>query len=122
VIGPDATTALHFMLHRFTRMMDGLVVYPENMKRNLNMLGGIHFSQRVMLTLVESGMTREEAYALVQQHAMRVWRGEGDLRSLIEADPEVESRLDAATLAEMFDLDAYIGRRDFIFQRVFSGE
>jgi len=121
VIGPDATTALHFMLVRFTRMMDGLVVYPENMQRNLDQLGGIHFSQRVMLALVEAGMTREEAYGLVQKHAMRVWRREGDLQSLIAEDPDVKSRLDAGAIEAVFDIDAYIGRRDFIFNRVFSG-
>jgi len=120
VIGPDATTAAHFMLVRFHSVVDGLVVYPDNMKRNLDQLGGIHYSQRLMLTLVEAGMTREEAYALVQRNAMRVWQGEGDLRTLIEADTELSSRLDPQTIESVFDPDAFVRNRDHIFQRVFG--
>ncbi|MBN92454.1 MAG: adenylosuccinate lyase [Deltaproteobacteria bacterium] len=120
VIGPDATTAAHFMLVRFHSVIDGLVVYPENMQRNLDQLGGIHYSQRLMLALVEAGMTREEAYALVQRNAMRVWQGEGDLRALIEADTELSSRLDSATIESVFDPDAFVRNRDHIFERVFA--
>lgn len=120
VIGPDATIVAHFMLVRFFRVIDGLVVYPENMKRNMNQLGGIHFSQRLMLSLVESGLTREEAYAIVQRNAMAVWAGEGDLRSLVSADPEVTSRIDESTLEGVFNNAAFVRHRDTIFQRVFG--
>ena len=108
----------HFMLVRFFRVIDGLVVYPENMKRNMNQLGGIHFSQRLMLSLVESGLTREEAYAIVQRNAMEVWAGEGDLLSLVSADPEVTSRIDESTLEGVFDNAAFVRHRETIFQRV----
>jgi adenylosuccinate lyase len=120
VIGPDATLAAHFMLVRLRSVIEGLVVYPDSMRRNLDKLGGIHFSQRVMLALVESGLTREESYSLVQRHAMAVWQGEGTLRELLEADPDVSSRLDADQFETVFHEDAFLRHRDFIFQRVFG--
>lgn len=119
MIGPDACTIGHFMLHRFCRVVDGLVVYPENMTRNMNALGGMHFSQRLMLRLIEAGMTREGAYAVVQRNAMRVWAKEGTLRQLVEADEDVSGRLDAADLDAVFDLEAYVRHRDTVFERVF---
>ena len=120
VIGPDATVTAHFMLHRLASVVDGLVVYPENMRSNLDKLGGIHFSQRLMLALVEQGLTREGAYAIVQRSAMAVWQGEGTLRSLVEADPAVTSLLDPPSLDGVFDEQAFIQHRDVIFQRVFG--
>jgi adenylosuccinate lyase len=120
VIGPDATILAHFMLVRFFRVIDGLVVYPENMERNLNQLGGIHFSQRLMLALVGSGLTREAAYTLVQDNAMRVWAGEGDLKALVSADPQIATRLDPAALDAVFNNDAFVRHLDTIFNRVFG--
>ena len=120
VIGPDSTILSHFMLVRFFRVIDGLVVYPQNMQKNLDQLGGIHFSQRLMLTLVESGLTREDAYALVQRNAMRVWAGEGDLQTLVSADGDIADRIPAPQLAGVFDASAFVRHRDTIFQRVFG--
>ncbi len=120
VILPDAFIALHFMLHRFTGLVSNLTLYPENMKRNLESLGGIFFSQRLLLALVESGLTREESYAIAQRNAMRVWAGEGTLRALVERDEDVSSRLDANTLDDVFQLDAYVRNVDRIFDRVFG--
>ena len=120
VIGPDATIAMHFMLGRLARIVEGLVVYPENMRKNLDRLGGIHFSQRVMLALVESGITREEAYSIVQRNAMCVWKGEGSLRELLEADSEVTERLSPGTLDEAFDENAFVRHRETIFSRTFG--
>ncbi len=120
VIGPDACIASHFMLGRLLRVVEGLIVYPENMQRNLDMLGGIHYSQRILLALVESGLTREESYALIQTQAMRVWAGEGDLRTLVEADPQLSARLGPEKLDEVFDPEAFIQHRDFLFNRVFG--
>ena len=120
VILPDAFIALHFMLHRFTGLVSNLTIYPENMKRNLESLGGIFFSQRLLLALVESGLTREESYSIAQRNAMRVWAGEGTLRELVERDEDVSSRLDANTLDDVFQLDAYVRNVDRIFDRVFG--
>ena len=122
VIGPDATVLTHFMLVRFGRLVRGLVVYPDHMQRNMDQLGGIFYSQRLMLALVESGLSREESYSAVQGHAMRVWKGEGDLRSLVEADPDLTERLGAETLGGVFELDSFVKHRDFVFERVFGGQ
>ncbi len=120
MILPDAFITLHFMLHRFTGLVDNLTIYAENMKRNLESLGGIFFSQRLLLSLVDTGLTREESYEIAQRNAMRVWAGEGTLRELVEADDDVASRLDANTLDEVFSLDAYVRNVDLIFGRVFG--
>ncbi|MCO4771315.1 MAG: adenylosuccinate lyase [Deltaproteobacteria bacterium] len=120
VILPDAFITLHFMLHRFTGLVSNLTLYPENMKRNLESLGGIFFSQRLLLALVESGLTREESYAIAQRNAMQVWAGEGTLRELVDRDEDVSSRLDASTLDEVFQIDAYVRNVDLIFDRVFG--
>jgi adenylosuccinate lyase len=120
VIGPDAAIASHFMLVRFARVVEGLVVYPENMQRNMEMLGGIHYSQRLMLALIDTGLTREEAYAKVQEHAMAVWQRKGTLQELISADGELSSRLDAQQIEAIFEADAFVQHRDLIFRRVFG--
>lgn len=120
MILPDAFVTLHFMLHRFTGLITNLKLYPENMTRNLESLGGIFFSQRLLLTLVESGLSREDSYAIAQRNAMRVWAGDGTLRELVEADEDVTSRLDTQTLDEVFKLDAYVRNVDLIFGRVFG--
>ena len=119
-IGPDATATLDFALHRLTGVIDGLTVYPGAMRRNLDLLGGLVHSQRVLLALTGAGMSREDAYAAVQRNAMRAWRGEADFRVLLGGDPEIAERLDAAALDSLFDLDRHFRHVDALFRRVFG--
>jgi adenylosuccinate lyase len=120
MIGPDATITLDFALARLTGVIDKLVVYPENMKRNLDRLGGLVHSQRVLLALTQKGVSREEAYRLVQRNAMPVWRGEGDFLALLKADPDVSQRLTPAEVEACFDLAYHYKHVDTIFRRVFG--
>ncbi len=120
MIGPDATVTLDFALVRLTGVVDKLLVYPENMRRNLDRLGGLVHSQRVLLALTQKGVSREEAYRLVQRNAMPVWRGEGDFLALLKADPEVAAKLDDGELEELFDLGYHLKHVDTIFARVFG--
>ena len=119
-IGPDATATLDFALHRLTGVIDTLTVYPGAMRRNLELLGGLVHSQRVLLALTGAGMSREAAYAAVQRNAMRAWRGEADFRALLGGDPEIAERLDAAALDSLFDLDRHFRHVDALFRRVFG--
>jgi adenylosuccinate lyase len=120
VIGPDATTILDFALARLAGIIDKLVVYPGNMQKNLERLGGLIHSQRVMIALTQKGVAREDAYAMVQRNAMRVWKGEGDFRSLLATDKDVRKHLSAAELEENFDLGYHFKHVDTIFERVFG--
>jgi adenylosuccinate lyase len=120
MIGPDATVTLDFALHRLAGVIDRLVVYPEAMAKNLDRLGGLVHSQRVMLAMTRKGLAREEAYRLVQRHAMRVWNGEGDFLTFLQADPEVLSVLSAGEIAAEFDLGYHTKHVDTIFRRVFG--
>jgi len=120
VIGPDATVALDFALARLTEVMDKLVVYPDAMRRNLDLLGGLVHSQTVLLALTQAGMSREDAYRAVQQCAMRAWAGEGDFRALLESDSAVAERLGAEALGALFDLGRHTRHVDTIFARVFG--
>ncbi len=120
VIGPDATILVDFMLIRFTELMRDLVVYPENMKKNMDKLKGLVHSQRVLLELVEKGVTREEAYRLVQKNAMKVWKGKGDFKSLLLKDKKVMERLKPRDVERCFDLKPYLKNVDYIFKRVFK--
>jgi adenylosuccinate lyase len=120
MIGPDATVTLDFVLARLTSIVDKLVVYPENMKKNLERLGGLIHSQRVLIALTQKGVAREDAYRLVQRNAMRVWQGEGDFLTFLKADPDVRKHLSEAELAENFDLGYHLKHVDTIFQRVFG--
>jgi adenylosuccinate lyase len=120
MIGPDATVTLDFVLARLTSIVDKLVVYPENMKKNLERLGGLIHSQRVLIALTQKGVAREDAYRLVQRNAMRVWQGEGDFLTFLKADPDVRKHLTEAELAENFDLGYHLKHVDTIFQRVFG--
>ena len=120
MIGPDATVTLDFALARITGVIDKLVVYPENMQKNLDRLGGLVHSQRVLLALTQKGVSREDAYRLVQRNAMPVWRGEGDFLTLLKADPEVAKALSATELEEKFDLGYHLKAVDTIFSRVFG--
>jgi len=121
-IGPDATVTLDFALGRLTGLIDKLVVYPERMQKNLDRMGGLVHSQRVMLALTQAGVSREEAYALVQCNAMKVWEADGalSLLDLLKADPDVVQRLPPAQLDALFDLDYHLQHVDTIFARVFG--
>jgi adenylosuccinate lyase len=119
-IAPDTTVHLDFALARLTTVIDGLVVYPDAMQRNLDRLGGLIHSQRVLLALTQKGASREEAYSLVQRNAMPVWRGEGRFIDLLKADAEVTALLDAGELENLFDLGYHLKHVDTIFARVFG--
>jgi adenylosuccinate lyase len=120
MIGPDATVTLDFALGRLAGIIDKLIVYPENMRKNLDRLGGLVHSQRVLLALTQKGVAREEAYAMVQRNAMKAWRGEGDFLALLKADAEVRNHLSDRELVANFDLDFHFAQVDTIFQRVFG--
>jgi adenylosuccinate lyase len=120
MIAPDATTTLGYMLDRATNLVEGLVVYEEKLKKNLDAAGELYFSEAVMLALVESGMARQEAYVLVQRNAMRAWKGEGKFRDNLAADPDVSSRIDEKKLAELFDLDHALAHVPAIIARGLS--
>ncbi|OXE37175.1 MAG: adenylosuccinate lyase [Phenylobacterium zucineum] len=119
-IAPDTTIHLDFALRRLAGVVERLVIYPENMLRNLDRLGGLVHSQRVLLALTQKGMARELAYASVQSKAMQVWRGEGDFLTLLKADPDVVAYLTDAELGELFDLGYHFKNVDVIFARVFG--
>lgn len=117
-IAPDTTVHLDFALRRLANVVDRLLVYPENMARNLDHLGGLVHSQRVLLALTQKGLSREASYAAVQRNAMKVWRGEGNFLDFLKADPEVT--LSDAELSELFDLGYHFKNVDVIFGRVFG--
>ncbi|MDQ8731785.1 adenylosuccinate lyase [Bradyrhizobium sp. LHD-71] len=120
MIGPDATVTLDFALMRLAGVVDKLLVYPQNMQKNLDRLGGLVHSQRVLLALTQKGVSREDAYRLVQRNAMPVWRGEGDFLALLKKDAEVKAKLSDAELEELFDLGYHLKHVDTIFRRVFG--
>jgi len=117
MIGPDATATLAFMLERSARLVEGLVVYPENLQKNLERAGELYFSEAVLLALVEAGMPRQDAYVLVQRHAMGAWRGEGRFRELLAADAEVTRKLGATKLGGLFDLEHALAHVPAILER-----
>ena len=121
-IGPDATITLDFALARLTGVMDKLVVYPARMDKNLNKMGGLVHSQRVLLALTQAGVSREDAYRLVQRNAMKVWDSDGalSLMELLKADPEVTAALSVAEIEDKFDLGYHLKHVDTIFARVFG--
>jgi adenylosuccinate lyase len=120
VIGPDATIALDFALARMINVIDKLVVYPENMRRNLDRLGGVIDSQRVLLALTQKGMAREDAYRVVQHNAMKAWHEDKDFAALLKADPDVRGKLTDKEIAASFDLKYHLKHVDTIFRRVFG--
>ncbi|MGD0332072.1 MAG: adenylosuccinate lyase [Xanthobacteraceae bacterium] len=120
MIGPDATVTLDFALGRLAGIVDKLIVYPDNMQKNLDRLGGLVHSQRVLLALTQKGVAREDAYAIVQRNAMKAWRGEGDFLALLKSDAEVGKHLSDRELVANFDLDFHFAQVDTIFQRVFG--
>ena len=123
-IGPDSTITLDFALARLTQVMDKLVVYPERMQKNLDRMGGLVHSQRVLLALTQAGASREDSYRLVQRNAMKVWESDGTLSllDLLKNDPEVTALLPAEEIEARFDLDYHYKHVDTIFERVFGAE
>ena len=119
-IAPDATIHLDFALRRLAMVMERLVIYPENMEKNLDRLGGLVHSQRVMLALTQKNVSREDAYAAVQGNAMRVWRGEGRFLEFLKADPVVSKALTDAELEDLFDNGYHFKHVDTVFRRVFG--
>jgi adenylosuccinate lyase len=126
MIGPDATVTLDFALARLTGLIDKLLVYPANMKRNLDLLGGLHNSQRVLLALTQTGMSREDSYAAVQRNAMKVWQmggnRAGQFAALLKGDPEIAAKLSPSDVDAMFDDFYHLKHVDAIFERVFGPE
>jgi adenylosuccinate lyase len=120
MIGPDATVTLDFALARLTGVIDKLLVYPANMRKNIDRLGGLHNSQRVLLALTQAGASREESYALVQRNAMRTWENGEDFLTNLKADADVAARLSQAEIEAMFDEAYHLKHVDTIFQRVFG--
>ena len=119
-IGPDATITLDFALHRLAGVIEKLLVYPANMRKNMDRLGGLHNSQRVLLALTQAGASREDSYRLVQRNAMKTWEHGADFLSELKADADVMARLDAAALDAMFDEGYHFKHVDTIFRRVFG--
>jgi adenylosuccinate lyase len=120
MMGPDATVTLDFGLNRLAGVIEKLLVYPENMQKNLDRLGGLVHSQRLLLALTQKGASREDAYRLVQRNAMPVWRGEGDFQTLLKKDEDVKKYLSDKEIEEQFDLAYHFKHVDTIFDRVFG--
>jgi adenylosuccinate lyase len=120
MIGPDATVTLDFALNRLAGLVENLLIYPANMQKNLDRLGGLVHSQRLLIALTQKGASREDAYKLVQRNAMPVWRGEGDFLSLLKKDADVRKYLTDAEIDKQFDLGYHFKHVDTIFKRVFG--
>ena len=120
MIGPDATVTLDFALNRLAGLVEKLLVYPANMQKNLDRLGGLVHSQRILIALTQKGASREDAYKFVQRNAMPVWRGEGDFLTLLKKDPDVKKCMSDAEIEEQFDLGYHFKHVDTIFRRVFG--
>jgi adenylosuccinate lyase len=120
MIAPDATVTLDFALNRLAGLIEKLLIYPKNMQKNLDRLGGLVHSQRLLMALTQKGASREEAYKYVQRNAMPVWRGEGDFLTLLKQDPDVKKYLTDAEISEQFDLGYHFKHVDTIFRRVFG--
>jgi adenylosuccinate lyase len=120
VIGPDATTLLDYMLVRLTGLLKNLIVYPEHMKKNLGLTRGLPFSEGILLALTRKGITREEAYKVVQENAMKVWAGEENFQELLKKDPRIKKWLTPKELTDLFDLSHTLKNVDLIFRRVFK--
>ncbi|MCQ2965963.1 MAG: adenylosuccinate lyase [Alphaproteobacteria bacterium] len=120
IIAPDAMIGMDFILNRLAGIIDKLLVYPENMMNNVNRLKGLIFSQRTMLKMVDKGVTREQAYKIVQRNAMKVWANEGNFKDLLLADSDFTAVLNEQEVDELFDLNFYTAQIDFIFKKVFK--
>jgi adenylosuccinate lyase len=120
MIAPDTTATLAFMLERAADLIDGLVVYPERMKENLERAKELYFSEAVLLALVDAGLPRQEAYVLVQRNAMLAWQGQGRFRDLLAADAEIRAKLNLEELDELFDLEHALAHVPSILERALS--
>ena len=120
VIGPDSTILVDFMIHRLKGIIEGIVVHPENMMKNLNLTKGLIFSQQVMLALIKRGLSRQEAYNLVQRNAMKVWNEGIDFKSALTQDEEIIRYLSSEDIEKLFDLKYHLRYIPDIFDRVFS--
>ena len=120
VIGPDSTILVHYMLNKMTSMIERLIVYPENMKKNLDQTGGLVFSQHVLLILTQKGVSREEAYKMVQRNAMQTWEKGGSFSARLKKDKDVKKHLTVKELNEAFDLKYHLKNTDKIFKKVFK--
>jgi adenylosuccinate lyase len=120
MLAPDATVTLDFALNRLAGLIEKLVIYPENMRKNLDRLGGLIHSQRLLTALTQKGCSREDSYRLVQRNAMPAWRGEGDFETLLKKDAELKKYLSDAEISEQFDLGYHFKHVDTIFKRVFG--
>lgn len=120
VIGPDSTILIHYMVHRLTGILRGLVVHPERMRENLERMRGLIFSQQVLIRLAEKGLERQAAYAMVQRNALKVWEGDGHFKDLLLADPELRTHLDAAEIERIFDVSYHLKHVNELFERVFG--
>ena len=120
MFGPDATVTLDFALNRLAGVIEKLLIYPETMQKNLDQLGGLVHSQRVLLALTQAGISREDSYRLVQRNAMQVWAGKGDFFELLKADPEIAGKIDEDALAACFNASYHTKHVDTIFARVFG--
>ena len=120
VIGPDATVTLDFAINRLAGVIENLVLYPKNMLNNLNQLGGLHFSQGVMLALTQAGMSRENAYRTVQKSAMDVWHNKSDFKELLSKDKSVNKYLSIHQIESLFDINKHTKNISYIFDRVFK--
>jgi len=120
VIGPDSTILVHYMLRKMTGLVQKMIVYPKNMKKNLELTGGLCYSQTVLLALVRKGLTREEAYQLVQRNAMRAWEGKGSFLSLLKRDSKIKKHLSGKELGQVFNLKTQLKNVDKIFKRIFK--
>ena len=115
---PDAFFALDYMLERFTWLVDGMIIFPERIRRNLETSFGLYFSQRLLLALVSSGLQRDKAYRIVKRDAMQAWDTETSFRKLVQADSEVTAKLDEKALEAVFDNNAYLEHVDTVFARL----
>ncbi|MBV51230.1 MAG: adenylosuccinate lyase [Nitrospinae bacterium] len=122
VIGPDSTILVHYMLRKMTGLVKKMIVYPKNMKRNMELTGGLYYSQSVLLALVRKGVTREDAYRLVQRNAMKTWEGKGAFISLLKKDSEIKKYLTGKEVDKVCSMRDQLKNVDKIFKRVFKGE
>ena len=117
-IGPDTTITMDFALNRLTNVIENMVVYPDNMMKNLEKFNGLVFSQRVLLSLTQKNISREESYSMVQRNSMKVWNEEGSFYDLIKADKEIASILSDEEIEDIFDLNYHLKQVETIFKRV----
>ena len=122
MIGPDSTITLDFAIHRLANVIENLVLYPQNMIKNLNQLRGLHASQGILLELTQAGMSREKAYKIVQKCAMKVWDNKEDFKTLLIQDNEVKKYLNSKQIEELFNINKYIKNVSYIFNRVFKNK